>query len=74
MAKLLNPINSEDKKKEIIGKIKSIQVDLLESTDQIYDLDNFINTGMALTYVSNNEKRSKENEKDFPLLHRIITN
>ena len=59
--------NEAMKRNQESNKPESVQIDLLESTDQIYSLDNFINTGMALTYIVNNEKRSKENEKDFPL-------
>ena len=48
---------------------EAIQVDLLESSDQLHNLDSFINTGMSLTsVVKKSDKEKGVDEKDRPLI------
>ena len=56
-------LDNRDKNQE------AIQIDLLESTDQLHNLETFINTGTSLTSVVKKSDKEKDvDEKDWPLI------
>ena len=56
-------LDNRDKNQE------AIQIDLLESTDQLHNLETFINTGTSLTSVVKKPDKEKDvDEKDWPMI------